>query len=330
MPVNLPDESQALAGNDGGGETTGKKSPEAGKETDAREGEPEAKNNDDDSLEAADDDYVIFHHFVAIPEEKVSFANDNEFFRRYFSRNLPMEEQLIMASEKNNLDFIRGSFAVFNDRIIDHCSLRVDPNVYGDHRKPADPNKFVDKRIADYAAACESNCLALNLGMKPHSAEFLRKFYSLMDMHICRKNLTDMGLAEVDAIWAGNGKSVNMEYINRSRYPLELFFEHPWARGIRRTRQMDGSGKHGDWRVCQNEAGGSAPERVAIKPGEKLRVTVAAERLLPGDIPPGGKLEIAVDLYARLLVPEMEMDFPEPFGTRIQKNIVLSVATPAP
>lgn len=330
LPVNLPDESQALAGNDGGGETTGKKSPEAGKETDAREGEPEAKNNDDNSLEAADDDYVIFHHFVAIPEEKVSFANDNEFFRRYFSRDLPMDEQLIMASEKNNLDFIRGSFAVFNDRLIDHCSLRVDPNVYGDHRKPADPNKFVGKRIADYAAACESNCLALNLGMKPHSAEFLRKFYSLMNMHICRKNLSDMGLTDVDAVWAGNGKSVNMEYVNRSRYPLELFFERPWARGIRRARPTDGSGENGEWRVCKNEAGGPAPERVVVKPGEKLRVTVATERLLPGGMPAGGKLEIAVDLYARLLVPEMEMDFPEPFGTRIQKNIVLPAAAPAP
>ena len=67
-----------------------------------------------------------------------------------------------------------------------------------------------------------------------------------------------------------------------------------------------------------------------VKPGEKLRVTVATERLLPGGMPAGGKLEIAVDLYARLLVPEMEMDFPEPFGTRIQKNIVLPAAAPAP
>ena len=294
---------------------------------DDNDGDSDDDNQDNNADASSDGDEEEGFAMNSPFAREFALKSHATYFRHYFNTKLSSSDTFFFLSAFDSWPLFDRSFYLFDRRVIEKGDLQLAQN-------PAitpiiDPMGYVGKPMCDFAAAITSLNLADSYP-QPRSAEFFRKFYSLLDMHVCRKNLRDLGLAEVNAVWGKSGQSVRVEYVNHTRYLLELFFRHPWARGIRQARASGASAENGDWQVCGPDSANQPPERVAVKPGQKLRFTVAAESLLPGGVPTGGKLEIAVDLYARLLVPEMEMDFPEPFGTRIRKNIVLPAAAPAP
>jgi hypothetical protein len=238
-----------------------------------------------------------------------SYPCAGEFYRKYFAVE-PIEEEdeaIGLAYNYWTDEFMSNSFLLGDDTVI-----KKNKQFLG---------KTVAQVTSHYLARNENNIFAKKCSKKM-TAEDVRKwrlYYTLLNQHICRANLLELGLVKAEAKpidIAGSTVAMQLKYTNTSKEKIELFFKEPDFIGI--TKLTVGN-TPSPLALTKKQK----PERILLNPGEAVSRVTSLKRF-DLKLTETKQLKLAVNAYARVMIDDIIIEMPEPFGSRVVANFEIT------